>query len=507
MDRYRMLPSYRYYDAEGTSPLTLDKSVGKPLRDYKIYGNSIQDGTPSPDNPVEVQSCGDKSKNLITAEDGYIVKHTEDRYVYYDAKTQVFTINGNGILHYISLPEIIPSGTVVSLFAEIINDDYEIAKGDVNVGGYGVSSSWQNNLSFTSSSPKKQSKVFTVTEDVDRFCIFVYTTYQCKNVKMRITYAVYDKEFTEYEPYGYKIPIGVGGKNLFDIEAAKDKNNWSSGVYTYARFSPFVFKKGVHYTISMSDNLCSYNKFPLSHENTQVAMVVSSSNSWSGIYIGNSTLYQAQPTKINVYNGTEDMYLVLFRSGDATLEAVFETIFPDFQIEEGTTATEYEPYEEPIKTNIYLDEPLYKIGDCDDYIDFKSGKVVRNVNKVSLNGTENWTMDTTKDLTQVFRLADIYLNPSPKNYCCNRFIASNPGDTEKVAITIYIFIAINKTRADNVAKFKEWLSLNPTDVFYSLATPIEQPIDLPPILTHKDTNVISVGTEIPPSNMQIQYYK
>lgn len=59
MDRFRLMPNYRYYNTEGASPLTLPKSVGKPLRDYKIYGASVQDGTPTPDTPVEIQSIGD----------------------------------------------------------------------------------------------------------------------------------------------------------------------------------------------------------------------------------------------------------------------------------------------------------------------------------------------------------------------------------------------------------------------------------------------------------------
>ena len=40
-------------------PVTLIKSLGKSLKQYKIYGNSIQNGTPTPDSPVEVQSVGD----------------------------------------------------------------------------------------------------------------------------------------------------------------------------------------------------------------------------------------------------------------------------------------------------------------------------------------------------------------------------------------------------------------------------------------------------------------
>ena len=48
----------RIKSAEGY-PCVFDNSKGRPLKDYKIYGNSIQDGTPTPESPVEVQSVGD----------------------------------------------------------------------------------------------------------------------------------------------------------------------------------------------------------------------------------------------------------------------------------------------------------------------------------------------------------------------------------------------------------------------------------------------------------------
>lgn len=45
------------------NPLTLQNA--KRLRKLTIYGNAVQDGTPSPDAPVEVQLCGDKTGNLM----------------------------------------------------------------------------------------------------------------------------------------------------------------------------------------------------------------------------------------------------------------------------------------------------------------------------------------------------------------------------------------------------------------------------------------------------------
>lgn len=45
-------------DAEGV-PCVMEYSKGKNMRNYEIYGNSVQDGTPSPDTPIEIQSVGD----------------------------------------------------------------------------------------------------------------------------------------------------------------------------------------------------------------------------------------------------------------------------------------------------------------------------------------------------------------------------------------------------------------------------------------------------------------
>ena len=45
-------------NAEGV-PCVMEYSKGKNLRNYEIYGNSVQSGTPSPESPVEIQSVGD----------------------------------------------------------------------------------------------------------------------------------------------------------------------------------------------------------------------------------------------------------------------------------------------------------------------------------------------------------------------------------------------------------------------------------------------------------------
>lgn len=47
----------------GTLPLSFS-SRGKPLTDYHISGNTVQDGTPTPDAPVDVVGCGGLEENV-----------------------------------------------------------------------------------------------------------------------------------------------------------------------------------------------------------------------------------------------------------------------------------------------------------------------------------------------------------------------------------------------------------------------------------------------------------
>ena len=56
--------SIPYTTATGCTISISDHLEGESVIDCKIYGNSVQNGTPSPDNPVEIQSVGD----LVTDE-------------------------------------------------------------------------------------------------------------------------------------------------------------------------------------------------------------------------------------------------------------------------------------------------------------------------------------------------------------------------------------------------------------------------------------------------------
>ena len=49
---------FKQREMVGTSPMQF-KALGLPLKDYRIYGETLQDGTPSPDMPVDVVGVGE----------------------------------------------------------------------------------------------------------------------------------------------------------------------------------------------------------------------------------------------------------------------------------------------------------------------------------------------------------------------------------------------------------------------------------------------------------------
>lgn len=58
-------------EIHGSVPLSF-MSRGAYLQDYRIYGNTVQNGTPTPKNPVEVRGCGEYDAEL----DGYKIPVT-----------------------------------------------------------------------------------------------------------------------------------------------------------------------------------------------------------------------------------------------------------------------------------------------------------------------------------------------------------------------------------------------------------------------------------------------
>lgn len=297
----------------------------------------------------------------------------------------------------------------------------------------------------------------------------------------------------------YKIPITVSGKNLFD------KSDYQVDVDGAIGFSIRHLKIGTKYTISSNKPL------------TRVKISLASSGYNSVQFVNESGFYKYSFTMQRHSNISENETQYLFLGSTVGERTFVNNISQldgfDIQIEEGSTTTDYEPYHEPISTNIYLDEPLRKIGEYADYIDFEKGMVVRQIKEIILNGTETWStivgnapyIIATEDRESVYD-GVLRIKSSHFQTVTNDDSWSKYSSMLSVSSIYPKYIVFRYTSVSNLNEFKTWLSNNKPSLIYKLLTTKEEEIDLSNLPTFKGTSIVSVDTTIQPSNAEIEYY-
>ena len=178
--------------------------------------------------------------------------------------------------------------------------------------------------------------------------------------------------------------------------------------------------------------------------------------------------------------------------------------------------------------NIYLDEPLRKIANYSDHIDWKRGVVKRYIFAHNIKNTIKWTewndrngyrmifyatqKATTGNTLGLFTLGgvnqSIFSVSTQELQRSNKIYALN-GNTTIYWYPDYTLMGLDgtedKTTADK--KLQEWLATIPIKQFeYVLATPVETPIDLPdlPIIPHL-TNIISTESNVK-GDIKVNYH-
>ena len=165
----------------------------------------------------------------------------------------------------------------------------------------------------------------------------------------------------------------------------------------------------------------------------------------------------------------------------------------------------------PKNFDIYLEEPLRKIGEYEDYIDFEKGVIVRNVGKKVFDGTETFTTYAkclrcaTKDKSNNFLSAQIN--------CLSNFFEAKTWEIlwtntkkEDGALTVGVarsaehIICSPYSTLPTIAEWKAQLAAwyeegNPFTVWYAVLT-TEEAIKLPKIPTFKGTIIYEVDTSI-----------
>lgn len=440
---------------------------------YKIYGNSIQNGTPSPESPVEVQSVGDKTKNLFNNDTSLLGQVT-----YYNSSGSTGTRIGYKIL--------LPPGTYTAHAEGTANAQY--IYGCINSADNkyisGVSIVVHNNT---------QTVTFTINEgDV----LYLYNG--SSNLNVNIAKELFSSfniqieegtKATDYEPYGiYKIPVKVSGKNLLTEDVLKS----NSYVSAYGNTFPTEYKlpfieANKTYTISFDyrNNSESYYYFMRRKDDTNKTLSYLTTNATPN---GKCTYtFTAEEGAEYYFYGNNPTYLNNFIANTT-----------NFQIEEGTEATEFNGY--ALINNIYLNEPLRKIGDYADYIDLETGQVVRNVKKIIANEFA-WKYYESQDFLYIG--SDCLLSAAAfSNYMVdgNHIVDGAP----YVRTHDGVVRIINRGYWASLDDFNTWLaSHSDFEIYYiSKAPNYTETIEIPEFnLTNKHTRVETL-TEVEPSSIE-----
>ncbi len=196
----------------------------------------------------------------------------------------------------------------------------------------------------------------------------------------------------------YEIPVKVNGKNLFDVskvytESSQTYINNGDGSITVTYY-------GRAHNASLMD-VC-----PALKPGDEVTL--------SAVGDGGKYMYLTSGDYWDFNNSkiiTGDMLNSRFAFYPKKVDGVIiPATFSNIQIEYGSSVTSYEPYKEETYS-IYLDEPLRCVDNACDYIDYISGKLVRNVG-VESDGS---LVKLEESISQDIDLPNIKLNKGINN--------------------------------------------------------------------------------------------
>lgn len=187
-------------------------------------------------------------------------------------------------------------------------------------------------------------------------------------------------------------------------------------------------------------------------------------------------------------------------------------IVSGIQIEEASTATDYQPYQSQ-SFNYTLSKPLYRLSDSVyDYLDIDKGKIIRNVGVATFDGSDDEEISKVSNINinvYQFSRAINSIEKYAKYAKCDSFQIATAyandllrNDNKIYAATISCYLSFDKM--NTVEKLKVYLQQNPITVYYQLATPVEEPLpsDLQSLLQslksyYPQTNIM-FDTEVEP---------
>lgn len=494
----------KYKNNNPTSTVTngiLTNALDVPVKNYKVFGNSEQNTTTGK-NLFNILSS--KTPGTSQTSNGITFTYNSDGTI---------TANGTNTSGTQSHVEF----TLPTDYA-ILGTDKKIVmtlEGGSITGGFAFSlrdNSYGNGKTTERGSLGTATTVLTNEITYNRPRFYTYQNTTLNNVTIKIM--VVDKNITDYtyEPYTggqaspnpdypqpiysvgdlvtegeytgkYKVPVKISGKNRWtrgDIDMAG--GGWGSRTYDY------ILPAGTYTfsceTFTSNDSVVMRGYYD---QTTYVEMARWSSDNKTKTFIATNDIIKIE----EIWNN---------RPAKVT----------NIQLEESTTATDFEPYHEPITTNIYLDEPLRGIGTVKDYIEFATQKRHNLIGRTVLNGSESITgivsgeylttyqnitnLKSTSSTSEIANILSNYFSSISRDDWYYSGVKKEGVGVSTTGLLIFKILA-SRLSAVTSEGFKTWLTSHNTEVLYELATPTEENITLPQLNLFEGTNIIEIGTE------------
>ena len=462
-------------ETSSTVPLTIN-GIGKYLKAWSITGNTVQNGTPTPDTPQEVKAVGDRTSNLLNFEDLIAAPSGE-----MSSKDFLFP---HLLILYLK-----PNTTYTC--ASSGTGSTTSPPADLNRSLYFCSTSEHNSVNVNN-------PVTYTTDSTGRVFIgFIDYRTNAQQYLNKTAYIWLNEGSTAlpYEPYGYKIPVVTRGKNLIDVANLTGKTNALFTDNINPKLAQVKFDEATQYTISMKfeiDTSIGWRKITFTYTDgtTSVSPWIVKSDVFKYTSTSGKTIAKVEFTNYNYY-------------GDVYVEYI--------QLEAGTTATPYEPYHEPITTPIYLPTPLYsgEVMRSDGSREVKWGKIVlTGEEKIVAAGASGTSY--RYDFTNIKTISQI--GYARKNSKITHFKQCDMPAKDVVGydwhgVSFHLMIM---TTQSTINKFKDWLKSQytagtPVTIWYTLETPTTETFTAPQIPTLNGTTVIDVDTAVKPTEMYTKY--
>lgn len=376
---------------QGTS-ITLENTIEAQFTKFEIKGNSTQDGTPSPDYPSEVKSCGDNI-NIFDGEveEGNIDASTGQNTVVTNAWRSKNYLNVKDTSVSISVKDLTFSGTVGRLYFYKSDNTY-------------ISNILINSLPFTATLPNETAKV--------RF--FILNSVADINAKIKLEKG---STVTPYSPYGQ----GCINEVVFNIQMFNKANEI---------VGQLINSSGV---VSTNENW---------NTSEYISVKKGSTICWSyeTVGAGQLTINEFNDAKSFIkqtyadYRNNNGNELVVTLSNDTSYVRVGyrnDLTCDNLVLEYGNKRSGSREYKEPQTYTIPTQQPFRSIGDVRDLF-FKNVKGSKYYNKdlqenkwyerhpihrLILTGDEEWNMLPTS----LFQLPNIPVSIARSGGLCNRY--------------------------------------------------------------------------------------